>query len=84
MIAVASLFLAETTRGSIDSLHESAVNAYLNAKCPFYATRTTLWICEVFKERQAFQDAALSYIRMSKEVFLWLTKGRESQIGIVI
>ena len=64
MLAITALMLSESPKG-VETLLETAVQLYNDAKAPIYAFRSALWIIEMVKEHMYYKDAATLYVRMT-------------------
>ncbi|KAJ2997083.1 hypothetical protein HDV02_005897 [Globomyces sp. JEL0801] len=67
MLAISTIILSDHPRGTYETYHEAAVQAYLDSKVPLYATRTTMWTVELMKEYEAYHEGAVSFIKMAKD-----------------
>ncbi|KAJ3268862.1 Trafficking protein particle complex 8 [Terramyces sp. JEL0728] len=67
MLAITGTILNETSKTSLENLHEVAVQSYNDVKVPLYGVRSTLWITELLKEHEMYRDCALTFIRMAKD-----------------
>nr|KAJ3420223.1 Trafficking protein particle complex 8 [Polyrhizophydium stewartii] len=67
MIAITSLMLTDSPKTNIDTLADTVIQNYSDAKCPLYSARAAMWITEMIKEHHNYRDAANMLIRFSGE-----------------
>ena len=70
MMAVTSIILSEGQKTSYELPYDAAINSYNAGKAHLYGIRTSIWVTEAIKEHEAFREAALAYLRMTKDVIL--------------
>eukprot|EP00842_Homolaphlyctis_polyrhiza_P000472 jgi/Hompol1/1425/HPOL_001386-RA len=67
MIAITSLMLTDSPKGGLDTLVDTANQAYSDSKNMLYAHRSTLWIYEMLKEHHLYREAAYLLVKMAGE-----------------
>jgi hypothetical protein len=70
MMALSILMSEGNLRGNLESLLESAISNYLEVGMPIFATKATMLLYELLKQKNQYREAPVLLLKMIGEVRL--------------